>query len=117
MSKKQSTTTKAIAALGMAMTLGSGTTTAAPVVAQGPNTVQQSSARSERTALPAQSQARAAYGVQMLDPTGGAGFYGGISRNPWDAPRYNQRKGRKAIRQAGSRSRQVARSRGRKAGN
>ena len=114
MNRKPSTGRKAAAALGASLAMASGAMPAAPI-AQGPNTVKQSQARTERTALPAQSQARAAYGIQMLGGgSDGAGFYGGFARNPWDAPRYNQRKARKAFRQAGSRSRQAARSKGRK---
>jgi len=99
--KKPSTGRKLVAALGTALTLTGGPALPTAPVVQGPNTVKQSQARSERTALPAQSQARAAYGIAMLGGGSSPSFYGGFARHPWDAPRYNQRKARKLARRMG----------------
>ena len=59
--------------------------------------VSQTKQKSERAALPVQTQARAAYGIQML-----GGWDPGVFRNyaggPQFAPRYNQRKARRDAR-------------------
>lgn len=59
--------------------------------------VSQTQQKSERAALPVQTQARAAYGMAMLGGRGGMPVYGGFSA-PWLAPRYNQRKARRDAR-------------------
>ena len=59
--------------------------------------VSQTQQKSERAALPVQTQARAAAGMAIMyggDPS----RYWLRGANPWDAPRYNQRKARRDAR-------------------
>jgi allophanate hydrolase subunit 1 len=67
------------------------------LLAAGISGVSQTQQKSERAALPVQTQARAAFGISMLGGMGGMPVYGGASA-PWFAPRYNQRKARRDAR-------------------
>lgn len=107
MSKKQKMTgAKALALMAAAISgVMPATATQATPTNQG-RSVSQAQSKQDRAALPAQTQARAAYGISMMGGGYDPGMFRVSSGGPEFAPRYNQRKARRDARRV---NRRVAR--------